>query len=377
VKTDKLSSTNFEMGRRVVLKRASAVALGALMAKAVPAAEPDAKKVTPDPDSEVAKMQAYMDPPPPGKEDRSCDPREYFKELSNWGRWGKDDVFGTLNLITPDVVAAAAALVRKGIAVSCSWNIQPWPTHDSLQRHMHILPNEVIGGSEVSNNVTAAGEYISMRTHGLWTTHVDALSHVFWDGKMYNGFPGSSVTATDGVTKCDMAAIKNGIVSRGVLLDIAALLGVQALEGGYAVTPEQLEAAEKRQQVKVRTGDVVLLHTGHGRRVQEAGGFLPPSHPMPGWHPRCLPWLHKRGVAAVGCDAAHDPFPTGFAWSGHFLPFHDVGIVAMGLWLIDWWNLQDLVAKCHELGRFEFQIVIASLRLRGCSASPVNPIAIF
>lgn len=329
------------------------------------------------PESDLAKMRAYTIPPSPGQDDRSCDPREYFRQLSNWGRWGAEDVLGTLNLITPQVRAAAAALVHEGISVSCGWEIDQQPTHDSLQRFMHVLPNEAVEKQEGNRHLGSAGEYISMRTHGIWVTHVDALSHVFWDGKMYNGFPASSVSARAGASKGAIAMLHAGIVSRGVMLDIPALLGVSALDEGYAVTPEELESAEVRQRVRVRSGDVVLLRTGQGRRVREAGGYLPQSHPMPGWHPRCLPWLHQRGVAGVGTDAAHDPFPSRFAWSEHYLPFHDVGIVAMGLCLIDWCNLEELADKCTQLGRHEFQIVIAPLRLCGCTASPVNPIAIF
>jgi len=243
---------------------------------------------------------------------------------------------------------------------------------------MTVLPSQLIDGAEGNGgHLSAVAEHLSMSSHGRWMTHLDALSHAFWDGKMYNGYSADSVTATGGASMGDVAAVTAGIVSRGVLLDIAALLEVEALEGGYTVTPEQLEAAERRQKVRVRTGDVVLLRTGCGRRVKEAGGYLPGFYGLPGWHPRCLPWLHERGVAAIGNDAAQDPFPTGFAWSDHYIPIHDVGIIAMGLWLIDWCNLEALAAKCVELGRYEFQFIVSPLRLTGCSASPVHPIALF
>jgi kynurenine formamidase len=361
---------NGKLDRRTLIKYTSAAALGALTSKLSFAAEAKAAS-----DSDLAKLRADLSLPGPGKEDRTCDPRDYFRTLSNWGRWGKDDVLGTLNLITPAIRASAATLVRAGITVGCGSILEPQPTN-GYQRFMTALPSQPISGSEGNGqNLSAVAEHLSMNSHQ--GTHLDALTHAFWGGQMYNGYPSSSVTATDGATKATIAVAKDGIVSRGVMLDIPTSLGVEALDAGYGVTPEQLELAEKRQGVKVRIGDVVLMRTGYGRRVLEAGGYLLPSRGTPGWHPRCLPWLHERGVAAVGNDAAHDPFPTGFAWSGHYLPFHDVGIISMGLWLIDWCDLEGLAATCAKLGRFEFQVVVAPLRLQGCSGCPVNPIAIF
>jgi kynurenine formamidase len=170
--------------------------------------------------------------------------------------------------------------------------------------------------------------------------------------------------------------VPNGIVGRGVLLDVATARGVPWLDPGDGVLPDDLEAAEARQGVRVGSGDIVLLRTGYGRRRRESGPLMVDDG-QAGWHAACLPWLHAREVAAIGADTAQDVVPTGYEGSELGLPVHSIGLVAMGLWLIDNCDLEELRDACEQLGRFEFLLTLPTLRLAGATGSPVNPLAMF
>lgn len=305
----------------------------------------------------------------------------YFQTLSNWGRWGADDELGTLNLVTPAKRKQAAALVREGISVSCAWDIENTLQPDQMLGTPQRLMVATGEGLADPDRPTAAGrmagamEFIGLVYHGYSVTHVDGLSHIFWDGKMYNGTPASRVTAAQGATKKAITTLRDGVMTRGVVLDVAAAAGVDWLEPGVAVGPEMLEAAEARQGVTVEEGDVVLLRTGYGRRKRERGREALGKVGFPGWGAEALPWLHKRGAAMIGCDTAQDASPSAYAGLG--IPVHAVGITAMGLWLIDNCDLENVVATAERLKRWEFQFVLAPLRVIGGTGSPANPLAIF
>jgi kynurenine formamidase len=308
----------------------------------------------------------------------------YLTDLSNWGRWGADDQIGTLNLITPQVSGDAAELVREGRAVSCSWSMGGTGQHtpgtgpqrfmirsgEGLHDENRVLPAQ----PELAGRATTAVEFIGLRFHGFEITHLDALSHVFWDGQAYNGVPAARVSAEAGATTLDITTCP-AIVTRGVLLDVAAAEGAGFLTPGTGVRPGQLEAAERRQGVRVRAGDAVLLRTGNGQRVRELGFPAVSSGPRSGWHASCLPWLRERDVAVIGNDGTNDVVP--FEFPGIPLPVHTVGIVAMGLWLVDNCDLEELARTCAGLGRWEFMLTVAPLQLTGATGSPANPVAIF
>lgn len=311
----------------------------------------------------------------------------YFSSLSNWGRWGKEDQLGTLNFITDKKRVEAAKLVRDGITVSTARILDP-DNPDSLGRGS-ILQRFMVwtGDSGIPTNhlqldeptqekvrLRAAREYVGMVAHGS-QTHVDALSHVMWDGKMYNGFPASAVTTQFGATKLSIHELEAGIVSRGVLLDIAALRGVDYLGVGEGVYPEELEEAEKRQGVTVQEGDVLLLRTGNFKRVEAEG--IHPKQGQSGYSAACLPWLHERGVAMISCDSINDVQPSGYSKAELLAPIHAVGISAMGLWLVDNMALDDLGETCARLNRWEFMFSMSVLRVVGATSSPVNPVALF
>lgn len=307
--------------------------------------------------------------------------RSWFSQLSNWGRWGPDDERGTLNHITPAHRAAAATLVTDGVGVSCAWDIDTAPRADlpfgSPQRHMLAAGEGLADPDRVGGPVEGGGtaEYLGLVFHGYAVTHLDGLCHMHWQGRLYNGVPASAVTTREGATRLAVTAIPEGITTRGVLLDVAAARGVDWLEPGDAVVPADLEAAASAEGVEVGPGDVVLLRTGYGAKLREQGPDDVGTAGRAGWHAACLPWLHERQVAAIGAETAQDVIPSGFATLRN--PVHLVGIVAMGLWLIDNCDLEPLAAACGRLARWEFLLTIAPLRIAGGTGSPVNPLALF
>lgn len=220
-----------------------------------------------------------------------------------------------------------------------------------------------------------AGEYLGIVYHGYTVTHVDGLAHIFWDGKMYNGKPAELVTTSLGATQHGITALRNGVQTRGVLLDGAALRGVTWLEPGEPVYPADLEEAEARAGVRVDEGDVLLMRTGYARKRHEQGPDDVAKVGRAGWHAACLPWFSERGVSMIACDTAQDAMPSGYA--NVRSPIHSIGIVAMGLWLIDNCDLEALAQMCSGSGRFEFLFTIAPLRWVGATGSPANPIATF
>lgn len=309
----------------------------------------------------------------------------YFDALSNWGRWGPDDELGTLNLISPAKRIAAAQLVRLGTTVSCAWDIGGAPPADQPMgppRRYMLATGQGIGdehrvttpGRE-GDRAAGAAEYIGLVYHGHTVTHVDGLSHIFWDGRMYNGKPAELVTSTFGATQHDITALREGVATRGVLLDVAGSRGGDWLEPGEAVFPSDLEAAEEGEGVRVDEGDVVLLRTGYGRKVRDIGPDDVAKVGRAGWHATCLPWFRHRGVAMIACDTAQDAIPSGYERLRN--PIHAVGIVAMGLWLLDNCDLEALAQTCNGMGRWEFLFTLAPLRWVGATGSPANPLAMF
>jgi kynurenine formamidase len=289
----------------------------------------------------------------------------YFDSLSNWGRWGPDDELGALNLIAPEVTRAAAATVRSGRRVSCARELDTVAAVDNPAPVSHRMIGSFTDGW--------GADSLALAPHGFATSHLDALCHVFRDGKLYNGYGAETVTP-GGATRLAIDRLRSGIVTRGVLLDIPALRGVDALEPGQPVFPEELQAAEERAGVRVQAGDILLVRTG--RWVWRAAhGPWDFATRAAGLHASCLPWLHERGVAALGSDGVSDVVPSGV--DGVALPIHQVAIVAMGLHLLDNLALDPLAAACDQEGRAAFLLTVAPLVLPRGTASPVNPIAVF
>lgn len=294
----------------------------------------------------------------------------YFDRLSNWGRWGADDELGTLNLITPKKRLEAIRTVRNGLTVGCAWPIvKENPVVDVQYPPLHFM----LRSGETPNSI-AAIDFIGLVFHGHTITHVDALSHQFWRGKLYNGRASNAVTTEQGATTCSIEVMEDGILTRGVLLDIAGLKRKPYLDAGEGIFPEDLEAAERKQGVHVTAGDALLVRTGWLTRRIENGAY-PNAPNRPGLHAATLPWLHERGVAVLAADAANDVVPSGY--NDVSLPVHMVGMVMMGLCLIDGCQFDAVVSECERRRRWDFLFIVAPIRFRHATGSPVTPLAVF
>lgn len=295
-----------------------------------------------------------------------------YRELSTWRRWGDDDERGAVNRLGPELVAEAARLVRNGTTVTLSWPLDTnLAAHNPVpaDHHMTMLPD----GDTAAEPVRFAKDYIGLDYHGDTHTHVDALSHVAYNGLLYNGKPASLVTDR-GAQAESIDALAHGLVNRGVLLDIPAVRKLPWLEPGEHVFAADLEAAEREHGVTVREGDTVLVRTGHARRLREVGSWETAGLKA-GLHPTALPFMAERGVVALGSDGNSDTAPS--STERVEFPIHVLAVNAMGLYLFDYLQLEDLVAACERTGRFDFLFVAAPLRIPGGTGSPVNPLAIF
>ena len=298
--------------------------------------------------------------------------REIFERVSNWGRWGPDDERGTLNLLTPERIAAAARLVERGEAVTLSL---PLNTHGGIEnpepaQHRMTMLHDAGSGS---GSLGFAKDYVGADYHNDGHTHIDALCHVAFDGALYNGRPAATVTS-GGASADSIDALRDGLVGRGVLLDVPRARGVSWLEPGEHVFREDLEAAESAQGVTVAEGDILLVRVGHSRRLAELEPWDTP-HAKAGLHPTAVPFLRERRIAALGSDGNSDTAPS--TTEGIDFPIHALTLNAMGLPLLDYLQFEDLVPACERTGRWEFLFVAAPLRIHGGTGSPLNPIAIF
>jgi hypothetical protein len=301
----------------------------------------------------------------------------WMESLSNWGRWGADDQRGTLNLVTPEVTLRALALAREGVSVSCArpWSYERAPDVDPrrVPQHYMLSSGEAFRPGEGPDRQVAA-DFVGVAFHGRTVTHIDSLSHFFWDGRLFNGASSRLVRTLDGATSHSVANAQNGIVTRGILVDAPWLRGVDVVEPGDGVGLADLAAARERCGIQPEPGDVLLLRTGQlGRR--DRLGPLPADAGSAGPLPEILPVLRERDVAVLGSDTGNDVTPTGYERFSN--PVHQVGIVALGLWILDNAWLDDLADACRARGRWQFLITILPLRIPNATGSPVNPVVVF
>jgi kynurenine formamidase len=251
-----------------------------------------------------------------------------------------------------------------------------WVSTGQAATPVEGLPPTKFGRGDVASAV----EFFGLVFHGPNVTHLDTPAHLFWKGRLYNDRPAGLITSEYGASWCPVTEMAEGIVGRGVLMDVPHAEGIDALEPGRPVTPADLEKTADAQRVTVGAGDIVLLRTGRWHPGTESGADKhalsdnPAQwHSMAGWDASCMPWLHQRDVAMVGSDVAQEVTPPPYLEFP--APVHVVGLVAMGMPLIDNCDLEALSRTCAELGRWEFQFVVAPLRIVGGSGSPVNPLA--
>ena len=293
----------------------------------------------------------------------------WMKELSNWGRWGKDDQLGAVNLITAAKRKQAAALVREGVSVSLSRDTEKEKAEDNPRPFTQEMNNT---GTNPAGGQFSVDTY-SVLYHGYAHTHMDSLCHMFYEGKMYNGFSQEEVGA-EGAKKLAINAFKNGILSRGVLLDIPVLKGVPYLEPGAPIYPEDLDAWEKKAGLKVTAGDIVFVRTGRWARRAALGPWNVGLRSA-GLHASCAPWLRKRDVAMVGSDAGSDVMPSRV--EGVRQPIHQLLLVAMGTPIFDNCDLEAISDASAARKRWAFMLSAAPISVKGGTGSPLNPIATF
>jgi kynurenine formamidase len=291
-----------------------------------------------------------------------------MKELSNWGRWGKEDQLGTLNLITPQKRIQAAALVKSGIAVSLARNVEKESSADNPMPFTH----KMLSTGKGEGDQWVMDSY-SVSYHGFAHTHMDSLCHLVHEGKLYNGFS-QEVISEAGTGKLSIHLVKHGIFTRAVLMDIPRLRGVKYLEPGTPIYPEDLNAWENRAGVKVGSGDVIFIRTGRWARRDELGPWAS-NEGLAGLHASCAKWLRDRDVAMLGSDAASDVMPSRVTGVG--APVHLLTLNAMGMPIFDNCELEELSKTCEKLNRWEFLISAAPLPVEGGTGSPLNPIATF
>jgi kynurenine formamidase len=286
----------------------------------------------------------------------------YLRDRRNWARWGKDDQRGAINLITPEKRVQAARLVQSGRSVSLSRDFPKIPGRTNpmpAQHFMRIFDDAVI-------------DFYGITYHGYATTHVDALCHV-WDGDgMWNGRDPKQEITTEGTRFGGIEHWRDGVTTRGVLLDVPKFRGEPSVTVEKPVHGWELEEIAKAQGVTIEPGDALVVYSG--REAWQAAhrdwsGYVPPS---PGLHASCLPFLRDHDVSVLVWDLMDAaPNDYGVRWTMHGALF------AYGVALVDNSLLQPLAEACAEEGRYEFMFTFAPLPVVGGTGSPINPIALF
>jgi kynurenine formamidase len=298
--------------------------------------------------------------------------RELYERVRRTSAWGPGDRLGTLNNISQSEVVAAASDVRDGRTVSLASPIDDRVTPDNPDPAVHQMTRSA-DRADGAPGLSFAADRLAMNIHGNADSHIDALCHVIFDGRLYNGIPADTITAT-GATELSIDLAGQGIAGRGLLLDIPRLRGTPWLEPGDHVTADDLLAAESAQFDRIEQGDLLFVRVGHHARRQALGPWDAAAS-RAGLHPAALELLAERRIAVLGSDSNNDTAPS--VTEGVDFPVHVLAINAMGLYLLDYLDLDALAELCEARHRSSFMCVVAPLRLLAGTGSPVNPIAIF
>jgi kynurenine formamidase len=308
---------------------------------------------------------------------------DYIARYSNWGRWGHDDERGAMNLVGPDEVRAASALVRAGKVISLALPFDPLGPQTSPFRAnpLNLLTAsgaDYLTGAQdplpsdwgAAKGFGYADDVVVMPNQA--GTQWDALSHIFWDGKMWNGFD-PAVVGAKGAARCGIEKWQTDFIMRGVLVDVARHKGVDVLEPGYAVTAADLDEAAEAEGIEIRRGDAVIVRTGmtetrRGRWDDYSGG------PSPGLSLHTAPWLAEHEVAAIATDTwGVEVRPNEIDL---FQPLHVVAIVHMGLAFGEIFDLAAISEDCAADGVYEFLLAAQPLPITGAVGSPHNALAV-
>jgi kynurenine formamidase len=308
--------------------------------------------------------------------------RTLAMQVRNWGKWGPDDEIGTLNYITPDAIAAACRLATSGKVFALGIPLQrEGPQSGTRQRFNPIHTMFRDGGDQprtpdeirTMQGYGGSDDWIVMPLQSV--TQWDSLAHIFYEGKMWNGYDASLVTSS-GAARNSIDKTTNKIVGRGVLLDVARYKGVRALEPGYAITVADLEATAAAVKVEVKRGDILLVRTGHmGRYLDKHDWRHFDLDDFPGVSAHAAPWLHAREIAAIASDNYAVEVRPSELLPAFRNPFHVVAIPNMGLTLGEIFYLDELAADCAADGRWEFLLVAPPLPVTRGVGTPINPYA--
>jgi kynurenine formamidase len=310
----------------------------------------------------VAVVVAGQQPPSTRAPRNAAELDAMFQQIKNWGRWGADDQFGTANLVTAAKRKQAAALVKNGITVSLAHNVLTERAEDVTSPFEHTM-----------NRGNTMDTY-RVSYHGYAHSHIDALCHYLYKDQTYNGFARADVNTEKGCAKLGIDTLKNGIVTRGVLIDIPRLRNVEYLEPGTPIYTEDLEAWEKKAGVKVTSGDAILVRTGRWARRAKLGPWNVAQNAA-GLHASVAPWLKTRGVAFLGGDVGSDVVPS--MVEGVNLPIHTLLIAGLGMNLLDNQDLEAVAETAAKLNRWEFMLSIAPVPVTGGTGFPLNALAVF
>jgi kynurenine formamidase len=311
----------------------------------------------------IAKLSSQAVVPTPSRTVTESDLERWKKDLSNWGRWGKDDQIGTLNLITASKRRQAAGLVKEGFSVSLAGDADTVKAVDNPNPYDHTM-------------LAIGSDRIAVNYHGIAHTHLDSLAHIHANGVFYNGYtPDPEAVLKQGHTRNSIHNVKNGIFTRGILIDLPRLKGVPYLEPGTPIYVEDLEAWEKKAGVKVSAGDALFVRTGVWARRLAVGPWLrgrAEGGRSAGLDPSVIPWLKQRDIAILGSDHPQYVSPSNLRGA-----VHDFALVYLGVHLLDNCDLEALADAAAARKRWEFLLTGAPLPIRGGTGSPLNPIATF
>lgn len=296
-----------------------------------------------------------------------------FERVSNQGKWGDKDKRGTVNYIDNNKILSALKLPEKGISVSLSFNI----TQDSSEIN-HSDFDEITKYNHQASSVEFKGydwasDNYSISYHGFTVSHMDGLAHLAQGGKLYNGYDASKITP-QGFEELGIEAFSSGIISKGVLIDIPLLYGKKYLDAGTKVTITDILKFEKKYNVKIEKGDVVLVRTGRWSE-KSIKGDSDYSKVSAGVDYKIASLLDERQVSVLGSDGTNDAQPSGIPEEGS--PVHKLTLVSMGMPLLDNLNLEHISKEAKKQNKWEFFISVQPLRFKGGTGSPVNAIAIF
>ncbi len=306
------------------------------------------------------------------------------EKYRNWGKWGDDDQLGTLNYITPEKIVEAGKLVKQGKVIACAMPFDSnGPQTGGIGRFNPIHQMIATGTDAVAQVQLFNGEVLP---HGLGyaddtvsmplqcATQWDALSHLFHNGTMWNGYSASEVTSA-GAGRNGIEHMTDKIVSRGVFLDIPRFKGVDWLEDGYAITEDDLVACAQKEGVDIGTGDIVIVRTGQMGRCKVEGWGTYAGGDAPGLSFYTADWLHRTQIAGIATDTwGMEVRPNELP--GSFQPLHCVTIPNMGLLVGEILDLEALGDDCAADGVYEFMFVAPPLPVTGAVGSAINPQAI-